>query len=155
VGDRQELEGGERADDQVDVVALDQLLGLRLRPRGIPAGVAHDELGLAAGERVVPVLEEAGHPLLHLDAALGQRTGLHGEQAEANRFALGTGWPRQCRGESRADQEAAAIESERHWLPPGIARRAPRRPSETLRVGLLRRAETRRLVRHATTDRDV
>ena len=89
VGDGEELEGGERPDDQVDAVALDQLLRLGLGARGVAARVADDQLRLAAGERVVPVLEEADHALLHLDAALGERPGLHREQADADRLVLG------------------------------------------------------------------
>src|SRR5215470_1476276 len=79
VADGQELEGGQGPQDHVDVVALDELLGLGLGARGIAAGVADDQFDLPAGEDVVTVLEEAGQALLHLDAPGRERSGLHGQ----------------------------------------------------------------------------
>ena len=70
VGDRQQLEGGERAQDDVDLVALDHLLRLGLGAGRVAAGVGDQQLDLAAGERVVLLLQERGDALLHLDAAL-------------------------------------------------------------------------------------
>ena len=91
VGDRQQLERRERAEDHVDLVALDQLLRLGLGARRIAAGVGGDELDLAAGERVRLLFEKNGEPLLHLDAALRQRAGLHRQQADLERSGLRDG----------------------------------------------------------------
>ena len=49
VGDRERLEGGERADDAMDVVLLDQFLRLGARGGGNAGGVGDDQLDLAAG----------------------------------------------------------------------------------------------------------
>ena len=116
VADGEQLEGGERTDDEVDVVALDQLLRLGLGARGIAARVGDHQLGLAAGQRVVPVLEEPDHALLHLDATLGERPGLHGEQADAHGLGLGQSRHGQRRRQSRArtDEKSPTSESERH-----------------------------------------
>ena len=46
----QQLEGGKRAEDDVDLVALDQFLRLGLGAGRVAAGVGGDELDLAAGE---------------------------------------------------------------------------------------------------------
>ena len=102
VADREQLERGERAEDHVDVIALDELLGLGLGAGGVAAGVGHHELGLAAGQHVVPVLQEPDGALLHLDPAGGERAGLHGEQADADRLVLGDRRSRQRRGQHRA-----------------------------------------------------
>ena len=121
VGDGEQLEGREGAEDHVDVVALGQLLGLGLGARGIAAGVGDHELDLAAGQRVVPVLEEADGALLHLDAALGERPRLHGQETDADRLGLRPRGPGQGGGgrERGTRQERAPIELGRHWLPPG------------------------------------
>src|SRR5438477_394321 len=70
VGDRQKLERGERPEDHVDLVALDQLLRLRLRTGRVAAGIGDEELGWAPGELVAAVLQEQRHALLHLEPAL-------------------------------------------------------------------------------------
>src|SRR4249920_246693 len=82
VGDRQQLEGREWSEDSVDLVALNQLLHLGLGAGGIAAGVGGKELHLAAGHRVVLLLQVRDNALFHLDAALGERAGFYGEQAE-------------------------------------------------------------------------
>ena len=89
VGDGQQLEGGERPQDDVDLVALDHLLRLGLGAGRVAAGVGDEQLDLAAGERVVLLLQERGDALLHLDAALRERAGLDGEQADLERRGLG------------------------------------------------------------------
>ena len=96
IGDGKQLECGERAEDHVDVVALDQFLRLGLGAGRIAAGVADHQLDLATGQHVVAVLEEEVGALLHLDAALRQRAGLDGEQADADRLVLCDGGHRQC-----------------------------------------------------------
>ena len=88
VGDGEQLEGGERPEDDVDLVALDQLLRLGLGAGRVAAGVGDQQLDLAAGERVALLLQEGGDALLHLDAALRQRPGLDREQADLERRAL-------------------------------------------------------------------
>jgi hypothetical protein len=88
VGDRQRLEGGQRADQAMDVVLLDQLLSLGAGGRGNAGGVGNDQLDLAAGEGVVARLQEHGEGEIHVDAAGGQRPGLGREQADADRAAV-------------------------------------------------------------------
>ena len=99
IGDGQELEGGERPEDDVDLVALDQLLRLGAGAGRIAAGVGRDELDLAPGERVALFLQEREDPLFHLDAALRQRAGLDGEQAELERrLRVNIRRPHRCDG---------------------------------------------------------
>ena len=79
------LEGGERAEDGVDMVALDQLLRLGLGARGVAAGIAEKDLDLAPGKHAVMLFEADVEPLIHLDAAGGERPGLDREQAQPDR----------------------------------------------------------------------
>ena len=102
--DRQRLEGRERSDDDVHPVALDQLLRLALGERRLPGGVREDDLDLAAGERVVALFQQQADAFLHLPAARRERSGAHGEEADAQRFLL-------CidrRGEQKAQQGEGA-----------------------------------------------
>ena len=85
VVDRQRLEGGERADQAMDIVALDQLLRLGARGRGNAGRVGDDQFDLAAGELVVALLQIHHERALHVDAARGQRSGLHGQKPDADR----------------------------------------------------------------------
>ena len=115
----QQLEGGERAEDDVDLVALDQLLGLGLGAGRIAAGIGGDEVDLAAAHRVVRLLEEGEDALLHLDAALGERTGLHREKPELERRGLRDSRRRKAgqrggRAGSGARQKRAAADFPRH-----------------------------------------
>ena len=97
------------------LVALDELLGLGLRARGIATGVGEDELDLAAGERVVALLQEKLDALLHLLAAGGERAGAHREEADAERLGLRvTG--------KRHQQRAGKRERSKHCLLLGVAR---------------------------------
>src|SRR5581483_2100171 len=77
-----------RSDDDVHVVALDQLLRLALRLRGLARRVGEIDLDLAPGEGVVALLEQQVDAFLHLAAAGGERAGAHGEEADAQRLAL-------------------------------------------------------------------
>jgi hypothetical protein len=137
VEDREQLEGRQRPDDDVDLVALDQLLRLGLGARRVAAGVGNDEVDLAAGQRAVLLLEEGADALLHLDAALGERAGLDREQADLERRALGDrrhadgGGGGAGRG---ARQELAAIETDSHCVSSLVARRRAflRRPRRLL-----------------------
>ena len=118
VGDRQQLEGGERPEDDVDLVALDQLLHLGLGAGRAAAGVGGEELHLAAGHRVVLFLQKREDALLHLDAALGERAGLHGQQAELEGRGLRVDRGRVQRGDAGAGgQHALEYGSafDRHW----------------------------------------
>src|SRR5712691_6786426 len=116
IGDGEQLERGERTEDHVDVVALGELLGLGLGAGGVAARVGDDQLHLAPGERVVPVLEEADGALLHLDAARGERPGLHREQSDLDGLWLRErGRPQ--RGRQRgADQESTTSDGHGHGL---------------------------------------
>jgi hypothetical protein len=69
----------------------------------VAAGVGDDQLDLAAGDRVVALLEEEQDPLLHLLAAGGERAAAHGEEADPDRLALGEG--RRGDGERRGRGE--------------------------------------------------
>ena len=62
---------------------------LVLAPAGLPPVSADQQIDLAAGERVALLLQKRGDALLHLDAALRQRAGLDGQQADLERRALG------------------------------------------------------------------
>ncbi len=121
VGDRQQFERGERTEDHIDVVALDQFLRLGLGARGIAAGVADHQLDLAAGQHVVAILQEQIGALLHLDAALRQRTGLHREQADADRLVLRDGRHRQSSG-SGSREECTATKLGMHVVASSHAR---------------------------------
>ena len=118
VGDGEQLEGGERAEDDVDLVALDHLLRLGLGAGRVAAGVGDQQLHLAAGQRVVLLLQERGDALLHLDAALRQRPGLDREQADLERRALRMHGRHLQRGGAGAGcqhalQDGSALNS--HW----------------------------------------
>ena len=92
---------------------------LVLAPAGLPPVSADDQLDLAAGEHVVPLLEEDGDALLHLDAALGERPGLDREQADADGRVLRKRrrpWQRRCRG--YAPEKFATTDHPRHPIPP-------------------------------------
>ena len=88
VVDGERLEGRERADDDVHVVALDELLGPGFRLRRVAASVADEKLDLASRQGVVALLEEQHDALFHLRAAGGERAGLDGEKAEPQRLGL-------------------------------------------------------------------
>src|SRR5262249_15875685 len=140
VADGEQFEGSERTNDEVDVVALDELLGLRLGPSGVATSVADDELGLAASEPVVPVLEKAGHPLFHRVAALRERPVLHGQRAEGAGLALrerGNGERRRRR--RRGGQEFAPVEFRRHWW---LLSPYPRRAASRVAVSSVMRPPT-------------
>ncbi len=87
VGDRERLEGRERADNGVDIVFFDQLLRLGSRGRGNAGGVGHDQFDLAARQRVVAVLQEHRQCEFHVDPAGGERAGLGRQQADTDRSA--------------------------------------------------------------------
>src|SRR5262249_14624085 len=88
VGNGQQLECRQRPENDIDPVALDQLLRLGLRAGRIAACVGRDEVDLAPRQAIALFLEQGGDALLHLDAALPQRSGLDGEQADLERSAL-------------------------------------------------------------------
>jgi len=113
VVDGERLEGGERADDDVHAVALDELLGPGLRLRRVAAGVAHEQLDLASGQGVVALLEEQHDALFHLRAAGGERAGLDGEKAEPQRLGLrrGARMKNAKRDRQREDTNAAHANS--------------------------------------------
>src|SRR3954463_1812585 len=114
VVDGEGLEGGERPDDDVDLLALDELLGPRLRHRGLPARVGDDEDRLASAEHVVALLEEEIDPFLHLPPAGGERPRADAEEPDPDRLALRRGARREtgcggdCRGENGAGGNWAA-----------------------------------------------
>src|SRR5215813_10100751 len=144
VADGQELEGRQRAQDHVDVVALDELLGLGLGARGIAPGVSHDELHLPAGEDVIAVLQEAGQALLHLDAPGGERSRLHGQKPDLDGFRLREGGhPRQGGGGRGARQEVSTRDPRRHGL---LLWRA------CAARGLVGDIQARRLIAHLAAD---
>src|SRR5499427_6545548 len=117
VADGQKLEGCQRPQDHVDVVALDELLRLGLGARGIASSVRHDQLDLPAGEDVVAVLQEADHALLHLDASRGERPRLHGQEPDLDGLLLREGGrPREGGSGRGADQEVPTREPRRHGL---------------------------------------
>ena len=86
VVNRQRLERGERADDDVYAVLLHQLLCLGLGDRRLAGRVSDDQLHLAARDHVVALFKEQAQPVFHLLATGGQRAGLDGEEAKADRL---------------------------------------------------------------------
>ena len=71
VGDCQRLEGGERADDAMDIVLFNQLLRLGARRRRSAGRVCNNQLDLAARERIVAFLHKHRQGKFHVDAAGG------------------------------------------------------------------------------------
>src|ERR1700758_3929637 len=69
--DRQRLKGSERADEAMDIVALDKFLRLCARGRGNTCRVSDDQLDLAAGELIVTLLQIHHQRALHVDSARG------------------------------------------------------------------------------------
>ena len=113
IGDGEQLERGQWARHDIDMVALDQLLRLVLGAGRVAAGIGDDEFDLAPGQGHVAVLEERGEALLHLDAALGERARLHAEEAEPQGRALrerDAGQRRRCRGGGRTKHDGTAVE---------------------------------------------
>jgi hypothetical protein len=111
--DREQLEGGERAEDQIDIVALDQLLRLGLGAGRVTAGVADHQLDLAARHFVVSVLQKQDRALLHLNPDRSKGAGLDREEPDFDRSLLGDRRQRQARRNSRpgrAHDEAASRE---------------------------------------------
>ena len=126
VGDRERLEGGQRADHAMDVVLFDQFLRLGARGCGNAGGVGDDQLDLAAGERVVAFLQEHRQRELHVDAAGGERPGLGRQQADADRSAVlrqdDSG--RRQAGDTRAGNAADKLPSRyRHGILPELQKR--------------------------------
>src|SRR6266700_2460229 len=105
------LGGSQRPDHDVDAVALDQLLDLGARLRGHAAAVADEELHFPAGHRVIALLQVLDERALHVDAARGERAGLHRHEPYANRSALspddGRKAQRRCAEPSGLDEAPA------------------------------------------------
>ena len=132
VADRQQFEGGERADDEIDLVALDQFLRLCLGAGRVAAGVGNDQFGRAPGKPVAAMLEKQRNPLFHLDAALRQRTGLDRQQPDPDRLLLADRRQRQVRSKRRrgtAREHSASSRSQRHFPFPFIRDSRTRRLS--------------------------
>ena len=128
VGDGEQFESGERPEDGVDLVALDQFLRLGLGAGRVAAGVGGEEVDLAAGEGVVLLLQVRDDALFHLDTALRQRSGLDGEQAELERRGLRDRrrreFERRQRGAGgRRGHKFTAGNFARHRIPPSVAPR--------------------------------
>jgi hypothetical protein len=105
VGDGKQLEGGERAEDDVDLVD----------PGRIAAGVGDQQLHLLPC--VALLLGERRDPLLHLDAALGERAGLNGQKSNLAGHALRESGRREfsgsctSAGRQHALQDGSALDS--------------------------------------------
>src|SRR5437763_3379118 len=123
-----ELESGERAKDDVDLVALDELLRLGLGTRRIATGICGDEIDFTAADRVVRLLQIGQNALLHLNAALRQRPGLYREEAKAKWFCLRdrrhretghrSGRPGDATGQNSTAAHFARLDLARHAYPP-------------------------------------
>ncbi len=88
VRDRKSLEGGERANDAVDVILFNQLLRFGARGGRSAGGVSDDQLDLAARECVVALFQEHRHAKFHVDTAGGERSGLDRQHADADWTAI-------------------------------------------------------------------
>ena len=137
VADGQQFERGERADNEVDLVALDQFLRLCPGARRVAAGIGNDQFGRPPGKLVTAMLEEQRNPLLHLDAALRERTGLDGQQSDLDRLRLAQRRQRQARGKRRrgaAREHAASSRCQRHIPTLSVSDGVPGRRSRISRV---------------------
>ncbi len=76
---REQFEGGERSEHDVDVIAFDQFLGLVLGARRVAAGIGDDQLDLAARNGEILVLEKGGDAFLGVNSAGCKRSGLDGQ----------------------------------------------------------------------------
>jgi hypothetical protein len=124
IGNRQRLEGGERSDQAMDVVLFDQFLRLGARGGGNAGGIGDDQFDLAAGQRVVALLQEHVERKLHVDAARSQRSGLGRQQANADRSgALSENQVRgRHAGDTCAGDAAYKMPSrDRHFILPGLS----------------------------------
>jgi hypothetical protein len=115
----EQLEGGERAEYDVHVIALDDLLRLVLGTGRATASVGRDQLDLAARERVVLLLQKGCDALLQLDAALRERTGFDGQQTDLECRGLcdrGRRDTDSCRGRAGCGprQEGPPVKPARH-----------------------------------------
>ena len=72
----EQLERGERPQDDIDLLALDQLLRLGFSASGASAGVADQQLDFASGQSEVLFLQEGRDALLRMHSAGGQRPSL-------------------------------------------------------------------------------
>jgi hypothetical protein len=64
---------------------LGEFLRLGLRAGRIAAGIGGEQLHFSAAHHGVVVLQERQYALLHLDAALRERAGLHREKSDLDR----------------------------------------------------------------------
>src|SRR5258708_20675546 len=122
VGDRKRLEGGEGADDAVDIVLFDQLLSLGAGGGGNAGRIRDNQLDLAARERVLALLQEHRQGKLHVDAARGPRSALGPHQANADSIALlgKNDMASRHLGDTYARNAADKLPSRyRHWILPG------------------------------------
>jgi len=88
VGDRQRLEGGERANNAMDIIFLDSFLRLGACSRRSAGRVRNNQLDLAARKRCFRVPSETSSSKFHVDAAGGQRSGFGGQQTDPDRSAI-------------------------------------------------------------------
>ena len=101
----------------MNALAFHQLLHLGARLRRDRGGVRNRQLDLAPSHRVVLLLEEDGEAALHVDAAGGERPGLHSEKPQPDRLALRSHHGRKAQGR-RAGRGASGLKElpaiERH-----------------------------------------
>ena len=89
LGDRHQDVGEGRADDDLHLVALDQLLGLVDGDVGLQLVVLHDDLRVDAAELAAGMLDAQIEAVVDLLAERGLRSGQHVHQADAELLGLG------------------------------------------------------------------
>src|SRR6266545_3179289 len=106
--------GGERADQQVDALALDEAARLGEARGGLPLVILGDQLDLAAGQAPALLLEEELHAVGHVLAIGGQWARLRQEKADLDRPLLRPADSRhgdeECGAEDESDRQCLAHE---------------------------------------------
>jgi hypothetical protein len=85
--DRQRLEGGERSDEAIDIILLDELLRLGACCCRHTGCIGDDQINFAPAERAIALFEVHDERSLHVEAAGGEWPGLHRKKPDANGIA--------------------------------------------------------------------
>ena len=106
--------GEDRADDEVDLVALDQRLDLGDGDVGLEFVVLHDDFDLAAAELAAEVFHRELEAVAQLLAEHGGRAGQRGDDADLELvLSAGTGRYQRQGGNGRKRRESSV-----HFPPP-------------------------------------
>ena len=101
--------GEDRADDEVDLIALEQRLGLGDGDVGLEFVVLHDHLDLAAAELAAEVLDRELEAVAQLLAEHRRRSGERGDDADLELFLCAHGGGHKRQGRSGCEQREYSI----------------------------------------------